>query len=105
MSNARGKSWMFQKPEVEGCEYQDDSYVHREPFPEPAPEEQDIDQDDHRYHQGYVECDDHLAPHFSLACTLSCTVLKPPDYTMEAKMPMAIACERARPFHPRAEPK
>jgi len=35
-------SWTFQKSEVEGCEYQDDSYIHRQPFPGVVPEEQEI---------------------------------------------------------------
>jgi hypothetical protein len=45
------RSWTFQESEIEGCEYQDDSYVDREPFPDPILEEQDIDRDDHGYHQ------------------------------------------------------
>jgi hypothetical protein len=33
-------SWTFQESEVEGCEYQNDSYIHRQPFPEMVSEEQ-----------------------------------------------------------------
>ena len=63
-------SWTFQESEVEGCEYQDDSYVHRQPFPEPVLEEQDIDRDDHGCHQDYVECGGRLASHFSPRLTV-----------------------------------
>ena len=56
---------MFQESEVEGCEYQNDSCVHRQAFPEPVHEEQDIDRDDHGCHQNYIECGDHLASNFS----------------------------------------
>lgn len=58
-------SWTFQESEVEGPEYEDDSYVHRQPFPEPVFEEQEIDRDDHGYHREYVECGSRLASHFS----------------------------------------
>jgi len=63
--SARRSSWTFQESEVEGCEYEDDSYVHRQPFPEPVLEEQDIDRDDHGCHQDYVECGGRVASHFS----------------------------------------
>ncbi len=63
-------SWTFQESEVEGCEYQDDSYVHHQPFPEPVLEEQDIDRDDYGCHQDYVECADRLASHFSPRLTV-----------------------------------
>ena len=56
---------MFQESEVEGCEYQDDSYIHRQPFPEPVLEEQEIDRDDHGCHQDYVECGARLTSLFS----------------------------------------
>jgi len=56
---------MFQESEIEGREYQDDSYVHRQPFPKPVLEEQDIGRDDHGYHEDYVKCGAHLASHFS----------------------------------------
>jgi hypothetical protein len=42
---------MFQESEVEGREYQDDSDIHRQSFPELISEEQDIDGDDRRYQQ------------------------------------------------------
>jgi hypothetical protein len=54
----------IQVSELEGSEYQDDTYVHRQPCPEPVLEEQDIDRDDHGYYQGYVKCGCHLALHF-----------------------------------------
>ena len=63
-------SWTFQESEVEGCEYQDDSNVHRQPFPEPVLEEQEIDRDDHGCHQDYVECGGHPASHFSPRLTV-----------------------------------
>jgi hypothetical protein len=56
---------MFQESEVEGCEYQDDPHVHREPFPESILEEQQIDRDDHGCHQDYAKCGGHMASHFS----------------------------------------
>jgi hypothetical protein len=33
----------FEESEVEGCEYQDDSWIHRQPWPESVLEEQEID--------------------------------------------------------------
>jgi hypothetical protein len=63
-------SWTFQESEVEGREYQDDSYVHRQSFPEPVLEEQDIDRDDHGCHQDYVECGGRLVSHFSPRSTV-----------------------------------
>jgi hypothetical protein len=54
---------MFQEPEVEGDKYQDDSYVRRQPLPESAFEEQQIDRDDHGYHQYHEECGGHLTSH------------------------------------------
>jgi hypothetical protein len=47
------RSWTLQESEVEGCEYQDDSYVHRQPFPESVFEEQQIDRGDRSCHQDY----------------------------------------------------
>jgi hypothetical protein len=54
---------MFQEPEVEGDKYQDDSYVRRQPLPEPVFEEQQIDRDDHDYHQYHKECGGHPTSH------------------------------------------
>src|SRR5262245_61759414 len=58
-------SWVFEESEVECCEHEDDSYVHREPFPEPVSEEQNIDRDDHGRHQGYVKRNGRLASHLN----------------------------------------
>ena len=59
-------SWPLQESEVEGCEHEHDSYIHRQPFPEPVLEEQDVDCDDHNCHQDYVECGGRPASHISL---------------------------------------
>ena len=45
---------------VEGCEYEDDSYVYHQPFPEPVLEEQKIDRNHQSCHQDYVKCRGHL---------------------------------------------
>src|SRR5689334_24784623 len=47
----------LQESQVERREYQDDSYIHCQPFPEPVSEEQEIDSDDEGDHQRNVECD------------------------------------------------
>ena len=57
-------SWTFQKSEVEGCEYQDDSYIHRQPLPEVLPEEQEIYSDHNDYQEQYIKYDSHPATHF-----------------------------------------
>jgi hypothetical protein len=46
-------SWTFHESKVESGEYQDESNIHHEPFPEPVPEEQDVYRDDgsHQRHQ------------------------------------------------------
>jgi hypothetical protein len=44
-------SWTFQESEVKGGEYQDDSYIHHQPFPERVSEEQEIYSDDNRCQQ------------------------------------------------------
>ena len=51
-----GQSGTFQESKVEGCEYEDDSYVHHQPSPESVLEEQKIDRNDHGSHQDYVKC-------------------------------------------------
>ena len=56
---------LFQKSEVEGCEYQDDSYIHRQPFPEMVLEEQEIYSDHNGYQEQYIKHDSRLASHFS----------------------------------------
>jgi hypothetical protein len=48
-------SGTFQKSEVEGCEYQDDSYIHRQPFPEVVLEEQKIYNDHNGYQEQHVK--------------------------------------------------
>jgi hypothetical protein len=58
-------SWTFRESEVEGREYQDDSYVHRQPFPELILEQQEIYSDDDGYQEQYVKRDCRLASHFS----------------------------------------
>ena len=42
---------MLQKSQVERTEYQDNSYIHHQPFPEMVPEEQDIHADYNGYQQ------------------------------------------------------
>src|SRR5215470_7649256 len=59
------RSGTLQESEVEGCEYEDDSYVHRQSFPEPILEEQEIDRNDHSCHQQYVEYGGRLISHIS----------------------------------------
>ena len=54
---------MFQESEVEGCEHQDDSYIHCQPFPELVPEEEDIYSDHNGYQQQYVKDGSCLASH------------------------------------------
>jgi hypothetical protein len=44
------RSGTFQESEIEGCEYEDDSHVHRQPFPDSVSKEQQIDHDDHGCH-------------------------------------------------------
>ena len=56
----------FQKSEVEGGEYQDDSYIHRQSFPEVIFEEQEIDSNDNGYQQQYIQCGSHGDSHVSL---------------------------------------
>ena len=46
----------LQKSQVESREYQDNSYIHYQPFREPVSEEQEIDGDDEGDHQRDVEC-------------------------------------------------
>jgi hypothetical protein len=58
-------SWTFQKSEVKGGEYQHDSYIHRQPFPELVPEEQEIYTDDNGWQQQYVKYGGRLRLHFS----------------------------------------
>lgn len=45
-------SWTLQESQVESYEHQDNSYIHDQPFPEPASEEQDI-------HSNYNGCNQH----------------------------------------------
>jgi hypothetical protein len=55
--------WTFQESEVEGGEYQDDSYIHRQPFPEPVFEEQEIYRDDNGRQQHCIEYGSRLVTH------------------------------------------
>jgi hypothetical protein len=55
---SRASALLKEESEVEGSEYQDNSYVRRQPFPEPVSEEQQIDRDDRGCHQDPVECND-----------------------------------------------
>lgn len=45
------------EPEVEGSEHQDDPDVHHQPWPEVMPEEEDVDENDHRCHSQHREHD------------------------------------------------
>jgi hypothetical protein len=54
---------MFQKSEVEGYKYQDDSYIHSQPFPEMVLEEQEIYSDHNGYQQQYIKHGSRLASH------------------------------------------
>ena len=58
-------SWTFQKSEVEGSEYQDDSYIHHQPFPGVVLEKQEIYTDYNGYQKQYVKHDSRLASHFN----------------------------------------
>lgn len=49
----------LQEPQIEGREHQDHADVHHQPFPEPVPEEQDINADhdgDQREHVKHRDC-------------------------------------------------
>lgn len=59
------QSWTFQKSEVKGGEYQNDSYIHRQPFPELVLEEQEIYTDDNGCQHQYVKYGGRLGSHFS----------------------------------------
>ena len=66
IGGGRGQvSGTFQKPEVEGCEYQDDSYIHRQPFPEVILKKQEIYSDHNGYQEQYVKHDSRLASHLN----------------------------------------
>ena len=52
----------FQKPEVEGYEYQDNSYIHGQPLPKMVLEEQEIYSDHSRYQQQHIKHGSHSVP-------------------------------------------
>src|SRR5262245_50499382 len=56
---------MLQESEIKGHEYQDDSDVHRQPFPKRVPEEEEIDGDDDGCQQHHIEYGRCLASHCS----------------------------------------
>ncbi len=73
---------MLQKSQVERCEYQDDSYIHQQPFPEPVPEEQEIHTDHDGCQQHYIKYDRCLSRHFSHQSKLKAicrSFLPPPE--------------------------
>ena len=56
----------LQESQVESREYQDDSYIHCQPFPEPVSEEHEIDGDDDGDHQRDEECESCACSHLIL---------------------------------------
>ena len=56
---------LSEKSEVEGYEYQNNSYIHGQPFPEPVLEEQEIHTDHNGYHEQWVKDVSRPASHFS----------------------------------------
>jgi len=53
----------LQEPQIERREYQDNSDVHHQPFPEPIPEEQDVHADNDGYQRERVKHDGCLSSH------------------------------------------
>ncbi len=49
------RSRTLQEPQIERREQQDDSDVHHQPLPEPAPEDQDVHADHDRYQREHVK--------------------------------------------------
>jgi hypothetical protein len=60
----RHVSWTLQESEIESCEHQDNSYIHRQPFPEMVSEEQEIHGNYNGYHQHDVKYASCLSSHF-----------------------------------------
>src|ERR1700736_3974109 len=58
-------SWTPQESQVEGCEHQDDSNIHCQPFPESVSEEHEIYTDYDGCHRHHVKHDSYLSVHFS----------------------------------------
>jgi hypothetical protein len=58
-------SWTPQESEVESCKHQDDSNIHRQPFPESVSEEHEIYPDYDGYHRHHAKHDSYLPAHFS----------------------------------------
>jgi hypothetical protein len=56
---------MSQESQVERCEHQDDSNIHRQPFPESVSEEPEIYADYNGCHRHHVKHDSCLSAHFS----------------------------------------
>jgi hypothetical protein len=46
---------MFEESPVESQEYQNNPYIHNQPFPKPVSEEQGIHTNNDSYHQQYVK--------------------------------------------------
>jgi hypothetical protein len=59
------RSWTPEESKVKCCEDQDNTNIHRQPFPESVSEEQDIYTDYDRYHRQYVKRRTYLSAHFS----------------------------------------
>jgi hypothetical protein len=55
--------WTPQRCQGEGCEDQDDSNIHCQPFPEPVSEEHNIYTDDDGYHRDRVKHVSYLSAH------------------------------------------
>jgi hypothetical protein len=63
--NAFPSSSTLEESQVEGCEYQDNSYIHYQLFPEPVSEEQEIYTEYDGSQQQYVKHDSCRSFHFS----------------------------------------
>jgi hypothetical protein len=87
----------LQKSEVEGCEYQDDSHIHRQPFPEVVLEEQKIYSDHNGYQEQYVKPDSRLASHFSplFKYTIFTDLITAVEQSGGALSPRDIASQRS----------
>jgi hypothetical protein len=62
-------SWTLQEPEIKRPEYQNNSDVYYQPFPELVPEEQDVHANHDGYQREHVKRDDCRSSHrFVLLC-------------------------------------
>jgi hypothetical protein len=68
-----GPLWTFQEPEIERHEYEDDTEIRRQAWPELISEEQEINGQDGDDQQQYVQDGDRLACHFSGRFEFGCT--------------------------------